>query len=111
MFEQDCWTGALKMDNTRERAVCIYRREARIRQAIGGAKGYFVLPMRVLVRGGPRAMEASLFADYVHSRLSQADVISGYVRMAQEAPIPLGTDEKGVYEFSIEFDMYFVSQY
>lgn len=108
----DCWVGAFKMDMTRDKAVCVYRRKVPYRKAVGGAMatGHEVYALSLLVRWGTNGNEADKAAKKIYDSVEECEFMDleeyGYASMMFDMPVGLGTDERGVYEFSIDFNLY-----
>ena len=103
-----------KIDKNKERAVCFYHSKvSRPKINTIGGKGnrsYTVLPISVLLRFGKNYEAAAEKAEEIYNFFDEKTfdlnnervfVISQY-----NAPIDLGTDDQGVYENSLEFDLY-----
>ncbi len=103
-----------KIDMNKERAVCFYHSKvSRPKINTIGGKGnrsYTVLPISVLLRFGKNYEAAAEKAEEIYNFFDERTfdlnnerifVISPY-----NAPIDLGTDDQGVYENSLEFDLY-----
>ncbi|MDR1210446.1 MAG: hypothetical protein LBK41_09080 [Clostridiales bacterium] len=107
------WFGLAKADGTMERALCLYRRRkaAGGGGAVGGAEGYGVLPLTLLIRAGLNGSEADDLAQSVVDSLPDGPVnVAGakaFISRRQRQPNALGTDKRGVYEFSADFDLYY----
>jgi hypothetical protein len=111
---EGAWFGTAKIDNTKEKAICLYARGkgAANNIAVGGlaATGYRCEPMTLLVRWTKDALKAEETARKVYDAVCYKDfVIDGkksFLQAVYAAAVPLGTDNKGVYEYSIDFDIY-----
>ncbi len=103
-----------KIDKNKERAVCFYHSKvSRPKINTIGGKGnrsYTVLPISALLRFGKNYEAAAEKAEEIYNFFDEKTfdlnnervfVISPY-----NAPIDLGTDDQGVYENSLEFDLY-----
>lgn len=103
-----------KIDKNKERAVCFYHSKvSRPKINTIGGKGnrsYTVLPISILLRFGKNYEAAAEKAEEIYNFFDEKTfdlnnervfVISPY-----NEPIDLGTDDQGVYENSLEFDLY-----
>lgn len=103
-----------KIDKNKERAVCFYHSKvSRPKINTIGGKGnrsYTVLPISILLRFGKNYEAAAEKAKEIYGFFDEKTfdlnnervfVISPY-----NEPIDLGTDDQGVYENSLEFDLY-----
>ena len=103
-----------KIDNNSEKAVCFYN--SRIAPAkissVGGKKNktYELKSITILLRWGKNADTAEVKAkeiyDFFDERTFDIDGKRVFVISRYESPIDLGTDDKGIYEYSFEFDFY-----
>ena len=109
----DTWFGAGKMEARRERALCLFARRRGIlaRHAVSGEAGYAVMPLSLAIRGGDEHDEAEGFANSLYAALDSARFellgASCFVKKIHAAPLALGTDRRGIYEFSVDFDLYY----
>ena len=103
-----------KIDNNSEKAVCFYNSKlvpAKI-SSVGGKKNktYELKPVTILLRWGKNADAAEVKAkevfNFFDERTFNIDGKRVFVISRYEGPIDLGTDDKGVYEYSFEFDFY-----
>lgn len=103
-----------KIDKNKERAVCFYHSKVSRPKinTIGGKanRSYTVLPISILLRFGKNYEAAAEKAKEIYGFFDEKTfdlnnervfVISPY-----NEPIDLGTDDQGVYENSLEFDLY-----
>lgn len=106
-----------KLDNKLERSVGVYQRtrSGSPVTAIGGRElsSYEVKSISVLIHWNQNAVETER-ASYAlfNALLSEKDLkINGtqiyYIRLNVPEPVDIGTDDKGVYERVIEFDLFF----
>lgn len=103
-----------KIDNNQDIAVCFYN--SRVprpkRTAFGGKKnlGSAVKPVTILLRYGKNATEAEKKASEIYDFFDEEtfciDSKRVFVISPYDSPIDLGTDDKGIYEYSFEFDFY-----
>lgn len=103
-----------KIDKNKERAVCFYHSKvSRPKINTIGGKGnrsYTVLPISVLLRFGKNYEAAAEKAEEIYNffdeRTFDLNNERVFVILPYNAPIDLGTDDQGVYENSLEFDLY-----
>lgn len=111
------WTEGIsigKIDNNLEKALCLYnsRRGVPKTGTIGGKqyRSYELKPVTILLRWGTDADAAERKAKEIYDFFDEKEFNLNGKRMfcisRYECPIDLGTDDKGIYEYSIEFDIY-----
>ncbi|MGB7595759.1 MAG: minor capsid protein [Erysipelotrichaceae bacterium] len=112
------WTDAVcigKMDKTQEKAFCVYGRPDRSGTgiAVGGlaCTPTAVKKVSLIIRYGKYANLAEEKAQAVYAALLGAAGVTiggsavAYISLTSREPIPLDTDESGVYEYVIEMDI------
>ena len=101
-----------KIDNNLEKALCFYNSKRTI-QYINklGVSSYSVKPLTILLRFGKNQDEAEIKANSLYNFFNKKyfNINSKNVSFEPkyEAPASLGTDDKGIIEYSIEIDMYY----
>ena len=103
-----------KIDNNLEKAICFYnsKRQLAYSPVIGGKnnKSTYIKPITILLRYTKNQDSAEKQAQSIYEFFEERTFFIGekriFVMMNTEEPINLGTDEKGVYEYSIEMDLY-----
>lgn len=103
-----------KIDKNKERAVCFYHSKvsrAKINTIGGkGNRSYTVLPISILLRFGKNyeaaAEKAKEIYDFFDEKTFDLNNERVFVISPYNEPIDLGTDDQGVYENSLEFDLY-----
>lgn len=103
-----------KIDNNQEKAICFYpsKRDGGHQNTVGGKKNkrYILKKVTILLRYTKNQVDAEDMAqriyDFFEERSFLIDEKRVFVVMQCENPIWLGTDEKGVYEYSFELDFY-----
>ena len=103
-----------KIDKNKERAVCFYHSKvSRPKINTVGGKGnrsYTVLPISILLRFGKNyeaaAEKAKEIYDFFDEKTFDLNNERVFVISPYNAPIDLRTDDQGVYENSLEFDLY-----
>lgn len=111
------WNEAIsigKIDNNKEKAICFYnsKRVLAYDARIGGNKNRStkIKPISILLRGTKNQDIAEQMAqeiyDFFNERSFYIDNKRIFVKMLNDDPINLGTDENNVYEYSIELDLY-----
>lgn len=104
-----------KIDNNCEKAICFYhsRKGSAKESTIGGKNNstFKKMPVTVLLRFGTNANEAQNKAQEIYDFFDERKFLFNEKRVfiisRFNEPIDLGTDEKGIYEHSFEFDFYF----
>lgn len=111
------WNEAIsigKIDNNKEKALCFYHssRVLAYDARIGGKKNKStnIKPITILLRYTKNQDSAEEKAqeiyDFYNERSFYIDSKRIFVKMLNDEPISLGTDENNVYEYSIELDFY-----
>lgn len=103
-----------KIDKNKERAVCFYHSKVSRPKinTIGGKanRSYTVLPISILLRFGKNyeaaAEKAKEIYDFFDEKTFYLNNERVFVISPYNEPIDLGTDDQGVYENSLEFDLY-----
>lgn len=103
-----------KIDNNQEKAICFYnsKRELAYSPTIGGknTKSTYVKPITILLRYTKNKNDAEIMAQSIYEfferRTFFIDEKRIFTIMYTEDPIDLGTDDNGIYEYSIEIDLY-----
>ena len=102
-----------KLDTSKEKTVCIYNdtSEGSPVTAIGGAESYNVRSMKILTHWGQNSNTAELHALSIYDVLKQERFFIEekwhFIQLLCPEPIPMGTDEKGFYEFVIKLQIYY----
>jgi len=112
---RDIWFGVARMDAKKKRALCLYGAPVRTENGvkIGGVDctGYHMKRMMLILRGGENAAEAEEMAQAIHAGLTQEYVYiggaPGFMRTLDDEPFALGADAYGVWEFRIDFELYY----
>ena len=111
------WTDSIsigKIDNNQEKAVCFYnsRRQLMYSPVIGGNahKSTYIKPITILLKYTKNQDTAENKAQEIYEFFEERTFYINekriFTMMNTDEPISLGTDEKGVYEYSIELDLY-----
>lgn len=103
-----------KIDKNKERAVCFYHSKVSRPKinTIGGKvnRSYTLLPITILLRFGKNYEAAAEKAEEIYNFFDEKTFDLNNERVfavsPYSAPIDLGTDDQGVYENSLEFDLY-----
>lgn len=103
-----------KIDNNQEKAVCFYnsKRNLAYSPVIGGRnnKSTYIKPITILLRytknQDSAENEIESIYEFFEGRTFFINQKRIFVMMNTDEPINLGTDDKGVYEYSIELDLY-----
>ncbi|HAV90202.1 MAG TPA: hypothetical protein DCW44_02875 [Eubacterium sp.] len=114
---ESSWTDSIsigKIDNNQEKALCFYnsKRNLAYSPVIGGKnnKSTYIKPITILLRytKNQDSAESKIqeIYEFFEGRTFLINQKRIFVMMNTEEPINLGTDEKGVYEYSIEMDLY-----
>ncbi|MCL2619857.1 MAG: minor capsid protein [Defluviitaleaceae bacterium] len=73
---------------------------------VGIYKAYDFVPVTLLLRWGRNGAEAEGVAGKLYSALEDAVLTWGIVVPANNAPVWLGADQRGVFEYSIDVNFY-----
>lgn len=103
-----------KIDNNQEKAVCFYNsnRQFAYSPVIGGKdnKSTYIRPITILLRYTKYQNSAEEIAQKIYEFFEERTFFINskriFVMMNTDEPVFLGTDDKGVYEYSIELDLY-----
>lgn len=100
-----------KLDTSKPQTICIYSglSSGSYKPAVGNASGYGEKSVRILVRWGQNFAVAEAKAQEVYDALSnviKVDGVTTCIMRKHPEPVSLGTDDKGVYEFSIDITLY-----
>ena len=103
-----------KIDNNKEKAICFYnsQREQLYIGTLGGKanRSTDIKPVTILLRYTKNQDSAEQMAqkiyEFFEERTFFIDSKRIFTMMNSSEPISLGTDEKNVYEYSIELDFY-----
>jgi len=103
-----------KIDNNKEEAICFYnsKRQLSYSPVIGGKsnKSTYIKPITILLRYTKNQDSAEQMAQSIYEFFEERTFFIGekriFTMMYTEEPINLGTDDKGIYEYSIEIDLY-----
>lgn len=103
-----------KIDTDQEKALCFYnsRLGAAKIGAIGGKENnsYAIKPITILLRWTTNAdtaeQKAQTIYDFFNERQFTLNGKRVFIISRYDSPIDLGTDERGVYEYSFEFNVY-----
>lgn len=104
-----------KLDNKKEKSVGVYQRPSYSpkRYAFGGYKKYDVKNVSVLVHWNNNSKDTETAAMKIFEKLETMkqfkinDTMVYFLSMQVPEPIDVGTDEKGIYERVIWFDVYY----
>ena len=103
-----------KIDNNEQRAICFYnsRTQRTTAHTFGGRalQSYRHYPVTILLRYGKGKQAAQDMAESVFSFFDESQfTIDGrhaFALSIYDGPIDLGTDDNGVFEYSVELDIY-----
>ena len=112
------WDGYMvttgRIDRNQDKAICFYnsKRELVYRGVIGGKanKSTVIKPITILLRYTKNQLQAEEMAkkvyDFYNERSFFIDEKRVFVIMPYNDPIYYGSDELGIFEYSIEIDFY-----
>lgn len=103
-----------KLDKKPEKAIGVYQRKpAPPVGAIGQASSYEVKPISLLIHWTKNADITEKAAFELYKRLGAVDSLTlndtpvKFISLLQSEPVDVGTDENGIFERVIEFDIYY----
>ena len=111
------WTDNIsigKIDNNKEIAICFYnsKREKSYIGTIGGKinRSTNIKPITILLRYTKNQNDAEIMAQKIYEFFEDRTFFINskkiFTIMTYSSPVNLGTDDKNVYEYSIELDFY-----
>lgn len=111
------WTDSIsigKIDNNQEKAICFYnsKRSLAYIEVFGGLrnKSTNAKPITILLRYTKNQDSAEQMAQKIYDFFNEKSFFINekriFVQMIYSEPISLGTDDKNVYEYSIELNFY-----
>lgn len=104
-----------KLDSKQEKSLGVYQRKTvqPPKRAIGNLSSYEVKPISLLIHWNKNATETEKTAFELYKQL---EAVSQFMlnntkiymlSLLQSEPVDVGTDESGIYERVIEFDIYY----
>lgn len=102
-----------KLDTSKTQTICVYSGvfSGANRPAIGNESGYAEKTIRILLRWGNNFAKAELKAQQLYNSLRNKTVKIGgkttCIVCKYSEPVSLGTDDKGMYEFSVDLTLIF----
>ena len=104
-----------KLDTSKENALCVYnrKRSGATVMALGGLSSYDIKAVSLLLHCSKNAVQAEQMAVTLFEKIKLEEnlIINNspiyYIAMKVPEPVCVGTDENGVYEYVIEFDLYY----
>lgn len=103
-----------KIDNNQDKAICFYKSNRNLNYigVIGGIrnKSTNIKPITILLRYTKNQDSAEQMAQKIYDFFNEKSFFINekriFVQMIYSEPISLGTDDKNVYEYSIELNFY-----
>ena len=104
-----------KLDTGKEKALCVYsrRRSGSPIRAFGDCSGYDIKAVSLLVHWNNNAVLSEQSAVGLFEKIRNEkeliinDIPIYYIALQVPEPVSVGTDSKGIYEYVIEFDLYY----
>lgn len=104
-----------KLDTSKENALCIYSRKRSGPPviALGGLSSYDVKAVSLLIHCSKNAVQAEQMAVTLFKKIKSERELTinnipiYHIAMQIPEPVSIGTDDKGVYEYVIDFDLYY----
>lgn len=110
---ESTWCGQLKTKPLKALGVYNSKREFPRQKAVGGAQTTHRKGITLLVHYSKSAREAEECARNIYDTLAQQDRpnidghIINYIELPYEEPISVGTDDDGIQEYVIDFNIYY----
>ena len=106
--------GAHRLNRNKERALGLFARGRGVGRVgtIGGEanRGYDALRLVILVRWGRDGVRAEAKAREIYEAVAGCGFEhggkSGFLTAVNEGPVWVGVDERGVFEYTVDFDVY-----
>lgn len=73
---------------------------------IGDLQGFDLMPVTLILRWGRNGVEAEEMAKKLYISLENASLERGILIHTNNAPIWLGADERGVFEYALDVDFF-----
>ena len=104
-----------KLDSKNDKSIGVYQRKnpAPPIKAIGQPSSYEIKPISILVHWNKNADETEKTAYELYKQLTAVSSLDlnnthvQFINLLQSEPVDVGTDDNGVYERVIEFDIYY----
>ena len=104
-----------KLDSKQDKSIGVYQRKnpAPPIKAIGQSSSYEIKPLSILIHWNKNANETERTALKLYRQLGAVtflelnDTHVQFISLLQSEPVDVGTDDSGVYERVIEFDIYY----
>lgn len=98
------------VDNKKDKSIGIYGRRSisAFKKAVGGNDSYNIKEVSLLIHWNksPGQSEAAAY-DIFNAVQEIATEKILFVKLANNEPVPIGTDKFGIYEYLIDFDVYY----
>lgn len=104
-----------KIDGNKDKSIGVYQRKSSIPaiRAFENKSTYNIKPVSVLIHWNKNATETEKTAYKLYKQLEAVssflinDIRVYFIKLLQSEPISVGADDSGVYEYVIEFDIYY----
>ena len=104
-----------KLDTSKEKAVCVYnrKRSGSPIKAYGDFSSYDIKAVSLLVHWNNNAVFSEQSAVELFEKIRNEkeliinDIPIYHIALQVPEPVSVGTDSKGIYEYVIEFDLYY----
>lgn len=104
-----------KLDSKNDKSIGVYQRKnpAPPIKAIGQLSSYEIKPISILIHWTKNANETERAAYKLYKQLEAVSSLTlnnthvQFIQLLQSEPVDIGTDDNGVYERVIEFDLYY----
>ena len=100
---------AHSLGRNRERGFGLFPRGRGFKKtgAVGGFMGFEVLRLTALLRWGRDGGVAEVKAREIYDLLADCKLQGGFVMAVHDGPVWLGMDGRGVFEYVVDFDVYY----
>lgn len=104
-----------KLDNKPKHCIGVYNRNARYppRECVGNESSYQIKPISILIHWDKKQRDTEEKAWELYLALKDKENFEidstkiQFIKMLQNEPVDVATDEGGIYEFVIEADFYY----
>lgn len=104
-----------KLDSKPKYCIGVYNRNARYppRECVGNESSYQIKPISILIHWGKKQRDTEEKASELYLALKDKENFEidstkiQFIKILQNEPVDIATDENGIYEFVIEADFYY----
>lgn len=104
-----------RIDSNKDKSIGVYQRKTSIApiRAIGNASTYEIKPISLLIHWNKNVAETEKAAFELYKKLEAVSSLTlnniqiYLLTLLQSEPVSVGSDDSGVFEYVIEFDIYY----